>query len=453
MGDKSNRPVASGNLANHPVMRELKLSVERWLSDNNQKQSTLAADCGFDPADLGHFFKGERPLSGSALANLAEKLEIDPARLLLFNEYCQSVRRLREPSGTEDASGALAASGGAKRREGWERAQQTFEALLKRLPSSELAHAPIVGPRMLGDWPMSFLPLMVFVGDRRETPPKSPADLLATSASMGDLYYLPQLRLPAETEIRSDKTVVIASRESIRNLVQDKNLLIIGSPAANLMARVVNSGACFSFHAKPEALRQASEFQKLLEPIRYLPDRLQRYADINSVTAMEKEWSRRRRYMIYGFARSGILDPVDYEGLRATTTPPYTDYGVVSLCKHPWADNRVAIIAAGLHGPATAAAIKLLSQPNAFAERPLGGVFHVHVPVDAPWEERYHHLNPEFDTHEYTIAGYASAMKSFVARHQPDLAGEFGFWDPQAVSNLMEILSNSSEARAQQMSA
>jgi hypothetical protein len=447
MGDNSNRPVAGGNPANHPIMLELKLQVERWLSDHNQKQGTLAADCGFDPADLAHFLKGERPLPQYALANLAEKLDIDPARLLLFGEYCQCVRRLRESSSPEDASATP--SGVAKKRYGWEQAQQTFEALLQRLPSGELAHSPVIAPRMLGDWPMSFLPLMVFVGDRRETPPKSPADLLATSASMGDLHYLPQLRLPPETEIRSDKTVIIASRESIRNLVQDKNLLIIGSPAANLMARVVNSGACFSFHAKPEALRQALDFQKLLEPIRYLPDRLERYTDINSVTATEREWSRRRRYMIYGFARSGILDPVDYEGLRATTTPPYTDYGVISLCKHPWSDNRVAIIAAGLHGPATAASIKLLSQPNAFAERPLGGVFHVHVPVDAPWEERYHHLNPEFDTHEYTIASYAAAMQRFVEAHRSELMGEFGFWDPDAVGGLLELLSSSAEPRRQ----
>jgi hypothetical protein len=81
------------------------------------------------------------------------------------------------------------------------------------------------------------------------------------------------------SKFRSDKTVAIASLESIRNWVQEKNLLIIGSPAVNLMTRIVNSGACFSFNVKPEALRQASEFQKLLEPIRYLPDHPWRHAD------------------------------------------------------------------------------------------------------------------------------------------------------------------------------
>ena len=210
-----------------------------------------------------------------------------------------------------------------------------------------------------------------------------------------------------------------------------------------MMARVVNSGACFSFHANPEAIRQASDFQKLLHQNRYLPDELQRFAGVNSSTPSQIEWSRRRRHMIYGFARGGILDPVDYEGLRGTTTPAYKDYGVITLCRHPWSDNCVAILAAGLHGPATAAAIKLLSQPEVFVSRPLGGVFHVHVPIDAPWEDRYHHLNPEFETHEYTIESYASAVTKFVDTHPSELKSEFAFWNPSAVRRLLTGITGS----------
>jgi hypothetical protein len=216
------------------------------------------------------------------------------------------------------------------------------------------------------------------------------------------------------------------------------------------MARTINRGACFSFYAAKDALAQEAAFQKVLEPIRYLPGELEHYADIvrstdptrsaPEQTPEQKEWVRRRRYLIYAFARTGILDPVHYAGPRATATNAHSDYGVVSLCRHPWSENRVAIMVAGLHGPATAAAVKLLSQKDAFVRRPLGGVFRVNVPVDAPWEERYRHLSIDWDTHEYSIDEYASALQTFTKNHSGELDDQLKFWSPTDVSTLVDLV-------------
>lgn len=421
------------------MLKDLRIRVGNWLRQHNQKQSTLASQCGVNAADFTRFLNSGRSLPIYALANLAAELDIDLVHLLLYWEHSHWLKKLHKESSEKESPSTQ------NKIRGWERATEAFESLLQSLPSGESIHAPSLEPAKLSEWPTAFLPMVVFVGDRRESPPQSPADLLAASASMGDLYYFSKLQLPPETEIRSDKTGVIASSESLRNLVQDKNILIIGSPAANLMARAVNSGACFSFHVAHEAAAQAAEFQEILEPIRYFPGDLERYTGINSVTSSEKEWSRRRRYLIYGFARSGILDPVDYNGLRATSIPSHLDYGVVTLCRHPWSETKVAIMAAGLHGPATAAAVKLLSQKKAFVQRPFGGVFHVYVPINAPWEQRYHHLNPEWDTHEYSAESYAAAVKEFADKYQKDLQGQFRFWNPKDVQVLLKLVGSHDE--------
>ena len=378
-------------------------------------------------AELTHFLNSGAPLPIYALANLAAELNLAPARVLMQWEALQCKRKLQQADPNDDSD--------LRKQRGWEIAANAFESLVARIPDGEPDHAPATSPGTLIGWPDAFLPLVVFVGDRREVPPKSPADLLAVSASMGDLYYLLKLGLPPDVEIRSDKTSVIASPDSLRRLFEDKNLLIIGSPAANLVAKSVNKGACFSFHVTPKALEQASEFQTILEPIRYLPEELAKYTDGKGESPSHREWSHRRRHMVFGFARSGILDPIDYEGLRGIAPSADIDYGVVTLCKHPWSERRVAIMAAGLHGPGTAAAIKLLCKKKAFIDHPLGGVFRVGVPSEAPWEQRYFHLSPEWDSHDYSVEKYAASISYTDGRFD-----QMSFWNPADVNKLLGMI-------------
>ena len=71
--------------------------------------------------------------------------------------------------------------------------------------------------------------------------------------------------------------------------------------------------------------------------------------------------------MQLGFARSGILDPsYDRDRLRGIRCNNFVDYGAVSFARHPWSDKCVAILVAGLHGPGTAMAVKVLSERDAF---------------------------------------------------------------------------------------
>jgi hypothetical protein len=106
-------------------------------------------------------------------------------------------------------------------------------------------------------------------------------------------------------------------------------------------------------------------------------------------------------------------------------------------------------MAAGLHGPATAAAIKLLARPNAFLQRPLGGVFRVQVSDQAPWETRYQRLDPKWETHEYSISEYEQATKEFMKTHQRELDGEFRFWNPAQVLGSLDSLASYGHSRAQ----
>jgi transcriptional regulator with XRE-family HTH domain len=415
-------------MAGKPMDSDIMEDLRRRVRERHQTQSKLAKDCGVGPADLANFLQGKRSLPAFAIANLANLLQMDPARLLVYWEYYQCTKQLT--NSVQDTS--------PKRVTGWKRAQAAYHSLLTRFPNPGQGTSPESGT--LATWREWISPVLVIVGDRRETPPRSPADLLAESGAMGDLHFFPQLLLPADTPILSDKICSIARDDSLRKLLQDKNLLIIASPAANLMARAVNSGSCFSFSLPKDVMAHAEELKNILEPIKYLPDELERYGGVNNNTPEQTKWSQTRRYMIFGFARNGILDPVDYVGMRATSTSASVDYGLVSLCRHPWSDSRVAIMVAGLHGPATAAAVKLLAQKDAFKGRPLGGVFQVYIPIDAPWEERYHHLSPTWDTHEYSLSGYSDALTSFIEMKEAELKERLRFWEPDKVRALLNLI-------------
>src|SRR5207248_2874276 len=72
--------------------------------------------------------------------------------------------------------------------------------------------------RSLKYFPEAFLPLTVICGDRREPTPKTRGDLFAYSVSITDLTFIPQLGLPRDTRIRTDKLCVLLSQESLKRL-------------------------------------------------------------------------------------------------------------------------------------------------------------------------------------------------------------------------------------------
>ena len=101
--------------------------------------------------------------------------------------------------------------------------------------------------RTLAGFPHQFLPITVVVGDRREKAPKTAGDVFVLSASQAELRWLLSLGMPQDTEIVCDKVFSQASHEQLREWYSQRNLLVIGSPAANLLARIVNESALFPF--------------------------------------------------------------------------------------------------------------------------------------------------------------------------------------------------------------
>lgn len=93
------------------------------------------------------------------------------------------------------------------------------------------------------------------------------------------------------------------------------------------------------------------------------------------------------------------------------------DYGIVALAPNPWSEEHIVVIAAGVHGPGSAGALKMLASPEQFAQRPWGGVVQVTTPPLAPWQHLFErHLHPRFETHEYDPAKYLQDLQIMIDR-------------------------------------
>jgi hypothetical protein len=415
------------------VLEVLRRRTREFVEKERMKQSNLAEECGVSGPELSNFLNDKRSLQPWALANLAERMQINVASALVAAELA----RANSPGESKSPD-----SDPPAKKKGLESVEEAYRSILKGL--SFISVAP--GQKTLHNWRDWFFPAAVFVGDRREdSPPRSPTDLLATSSSAADYFNFSFLQLPNGTEIVSDKTLLLPAEETaaamqrLRNRFGDKNLLVIGSPASNLATRALNRGACFSFSCSAEAMQVAGEIEKEVEPFKLLPANLEDYA---------RSHIGRLRRMQLGFARSGILDPSydkDRERLRGIRTNTFVDYGAVSFARHPWSEKHVAILVGGLHGPGTAMAVKVLSQRDAFVERPLGGVFKVHVPNDLPWDERFRHLSWAWDTDPYTLEQYTKKFDEFAHSLDEKAALDYPFWDSGQVRRLLELMRTASD--------
>lgn len=257
-----------------------------------------------------------------------------------------------------------------------------------------------IGYKTLLDFPQAFCPLTVVVGDRREETehPKSAGDLFAYSASPSDLSSILHLGLPSDTDIVSDKVFVTADEDYLKERFGQKNLLIIGSPASNLLSRIVNTTALFRFHVDQDTQNFANETATTIRTIKDKPLELGRFA-------LDPVNQEKLRFYMNQFRKGGFLDPTNLRGLRGFVIPPDKDYGVVTLCRNPFSpvdtSEYVCILAAGVHLPGTMQAIRFLTNPDYhFRERPLGGVLSVSLLVHQ-WAERLIKVEHEWSTEPY----------------------------------------------------
>jgi hypothetical protein len=177
-----------------------------------------------------------------------------------------------------------------------------------------------------------------------------------------------------------------APEKWLRENLGNKHILCVGSGAANLYAREFNDSFLFRFNITRASKASWEENR----------DKIKKMPQYELVDYAQKQRDR-LKYEMHRFKPPGFVD-YNYEYLTlGVDLPQDMDFGVISLGRNPWAaksDPKFAILAAGVHLPGTAHAVKFLSDPTNFEEHPFGGVIDVEVPAvehrgaDIPWYEK-----------------------------------------------------------------
>lgn len=256
----------------------------------------------------------------------------------------------------------------------------------------------------LMDFPDEFSPAVVIVGDKREEEPQNVGDLFAFTASTVDDRWLMSLGLNSNTEKISDKVVMTALRdrdeEWLKKRFGKKNIICIGSPASNLYARIYNDNFLFRFAIGREA---HAKWKKAREDM----DRLDTKAKLLQFQEQHRADLRQEMRL---FKSPGFVD-FNYKHLRlGMDISSEKDFSVVSLGRNPFAEQGApffAIMAAGVHHPGTAHAVKCLADTSNFERHPFGGVLEVEVPsknVD-PHEISWYNKIEKSTAHWHTVGG------------------------------------------------
>lgn len=248
-----------------------------------------------------------------------------------------------------------------------------------------LVDAPISTRRDLTQFPASFSPLCIIVADRREERPKHLGDLFAFSGSSVDDRWLPSLRLPRGTEKITDKVFLFQEPEAAewrRATFGKTNLLIIGSPAANLAARELNRHFIHRFAVPSEAEKLWSEVKETKFPALRTPAALEHFEE----TSRQFVRALMRKFQQPGFVTydsQAVTDHAILQVVASVITEAQQDFATVTVGRNPFArdeDRFFAILAAGVHHPGTAWAVKFLSEPTRFETHPYGGILEVRFP-------------------------------------------------------------------------
>lgn len=321
-------------------------------------------------------------------------------------------------------------------------------------------------PFSLSDFPEAFMPLTIICGDRRESPPKTAGDLFVYSVSITDLTFLLTLGIDdRDVTIKTDKLFAVADETFLRRTLGRTNLLVIGSPAVNLAARVINSSSVFRVNYPPgvmsfehllrskvrspsetgvnlndfDTLRvfslmlsftkgkavagghgftlspeEINEFRQTLttdDEKRFrnlLPDLVRQMMELFPDEGMDPA------YRMNQFRKPGILDPADGV-IHGEATRSGNDFGFISLAPHPFAEPDsdppyVSVLVSGIHGPGTAHALRALAEDD-FREHPMGGVLEVRLDEQKGWPARVVEAGWQWQTRKYEAGGIVSVLQ------------------------------------------
>lgn len=311
----------------------------------------------------------------------------------------------------------------------------------------------------LENFPDAFQPLTIVCGDRRESEPKTRGDIFANSVSTSDLTFLLNLGLPSNVIIRSDKPFVFMGEDFLQREFGNTNLLVIGSPAVNLAARIINNQSVFRFNLpqwlkeKDSQIRKSKEptnpdleafwhlaqspadtkvaldsspannhrreelIKRLLQKARITSTDADRVAHLATIVNQILE-SMTAESLIAAFSRGGLVD-FSEAAIHGMSFRQDNDFALISLAPNPFARSPdfMSIMVAGIHGPGTAHALKALAEDD-FHEHPFGGIIEVELDTVADWPSRFQQASWRWQTKGYSAGELLAQLNSILA--QPD---------------------------------
>ena len=261
-----------------------------------------------------------------------------------------------------------------------------------------------LGARTLERFPDLFYPLCIVTGDKRETTGHlmTAGDLGVYSSTPADLRWIAGLGLRSDVKIHSDKNFVLLDEAELIKRFAETNILVIGSAAANHLARRVNRGAVFRFNHSEEATRYIDQCVYAAREREGLDRHLE---ELEKKGVVGRTLKQNMRSLFAG----GIIDPTyqdDYVTASFNRFAPERqfDFGILTFAMNPFYDavckqrrepndhKYVCIMAAGVHHPGTAHALRYLgTQERAegvFESHPYGGVIRVELDLRVPFADR-----------------------------------------------------------------
>lgn len=353
------------------------------LRPENKLQKDLAREIDVTPSFISQVESGETVPSDERLATWARGLGAESSFPLLL--LCAAHDRVGD--GSEAAT-----------------VRETYRRMIRELEATRREPAGFAKARTLADL-KAFAPMVIVAGDKREDPPKTEGDVGALSASPHDDRYLHDVSLPQGTDKISDKVFVHLKEEQLRREFGKINLLVIGSPASNHLSRIVNRHALFRFAFNPDTV---NEIEGIIENARIAKKDGPGALKVARDTAL-----RDLKFIMNEFKQGGIFDPLpDRHKVRAKALREGIDFATITVARNPFAENDdfVAIMAAGFHLPGTIHAVKMLSEPDRFANHPFGGVLEVKMNADAPWHEKIQRGEAQIETSSYSIDDMRKAL-------------------------------------------
>ena len=366
------------------MTKPLKTMLNEIISSVSGKET--GKKIGKSASYISQIRSGDQIPTEETLASIANKFGV-PDR---FSELILSatLARLESPGFEKDKKGLLK--------------QSLIEALKKISGPFSPSGGSIVkeSGRTFDDFPEAFYPLILVTGDKREEwgTKISVADLGAYSATPADTRWIPNLGLRPGVVKHIDKNFLLLSENELIDQFAETNLLVIGSPAANHLARIINSLAVFRFNYSKDTeqviadvIAKARTFTK---------------AQLVAYQEGERGWLKKR---MRAFFTGGIIDPTHPDEYVVAKYAQIAqdiqlDFGVLTFAANPYykmkchRENRecdhkyVSIMAAGIHHPATAHALRLLGKDcrerGVFAKHPYGGVIRVELDVNIPFSNR-----------------------------------------------------------------